>query len=106
MRDPDRVFDALADPNRRKLVLLLAARDSATATELAPHFGVSRQMVARHLTVLSDARLVEADRIGREMRFRLNPTPLDDAAEWLRAVGREWDGRLDALGRHLTRRKR
>ena len=105
-RRADAVFEALADPNRRQLVQLLARRDSATATELAPHLPVSRQMVVRHLTVLAEARLVDAARTGREMRFRLNPAPLADAVEWLDGVGREWEGRLDALGRHLQRRRR
>lgn len=105
-KKPDAVFEALADPNRRELVQLLARRDSATATELAPHVPVSRQMVVRHLAVLAEARLVQAARSGREVRFRLDPTPLADAVEWLDGVGREWDGRLDALERHLRQRRR
>lgn len=105
-RKADAVFEALADPNRRDLVQLLARRDSATATELAPHLPVSRQMVVRHLTVLAEARLVDAARTGREVRFTLNPAPLADAVEWLDGVGSEWEGRLDALGRHLRRRRR
>ena len=55
--------------------------------------------------MLADADLVDAARVGREVRFTLNPAPLADAAQWLTAVGREWDGRLDALGRHLRRRR-
>ena len=105
-RNADAVFEALADPHRRELVQLLARRDSATATELAPHLPVTRQMVVRHLTVLAEARLVEATRIGKEVRFTLNPAPLADAVDWLDGVGREWDGRLDALGRHLKKRRR
>ena len=104
-RRPDEVFEALADPNRRELVELLARRQAATATELAPHLPVSRQAVVKHLSVLADADLVDAARVGREVRFTLNPAPLADAAQWLTAVGREWDGRLDALGRHLSRRR-
>ena len=103
-RRPDAVFEALADENRRELVQLLARRDSATATELAPHLAVSRQAVVKHLAVLAEARLVEAARSGREVRFALTPEPLADAARWLDAIGREWDGRLDALGRHLQAR--
>ena len=104
-RRADVVFEALADPHRRELVRLLARRDSATATELAPHLPVSRQMVVRHLTVLAEARLVNSARSGKEMRFTLNPAPLADAVDWLDTVGREWDGRLDALGRHLKKRR-
>jgi DNA-binding transcriptional ArsR family regulator len=106
---PDRaeaVFEALAHPARREMVQLLAARDSATATELAREFPLSRQAVLKHLDVLDWAGLVGVDKIGREARFRLTPDPLRDAVGWLTAVGDEWDGRLDALGRHLRRTRR
>jgi DNA-binding transcriptional ArsR family regulator len=51
---------------------------------------MTRQAVAKHLTTLSDAGLVESERAGREMRYRLTET------------GEEWDERLDALRRHLS----
>jgi DNA-binding transcriptional ArsR family regulator len=52
---------------------------------------ITRQAVAKHLAALSGAGLVEAERSGRETRYRLTTT------------GEEWDGRLDALRRHLAR---
>ena len=99
---PD-VFDALADPNRRRLLGFLAQRDSATATELAAQLPVTRQAVAKHLATLSAAGLVDATRLGRETRYRLTPAPLGDAMQWMAQVGAQWDERLDALRRYLER---
>jgi DNA-binding transcriptional ArsR family regulator len=98
---PDRVFDALADPNRRRLLGFLAERETATATELAGELPVTRQAVAKHLAALSAAGLVEGTRQGRETRYRLTPAPLNEAMAWMAGVGAQWDDRLAALGRHL-----
>lgn len=98
---PDRVFDALADPNRRRLLGFLAERETATATELAGELPVTRQAVAKHLAALSAAGLVEGTRQGRETRYRLTPAPLGEAMAWMADVGAQWDDRLAALGRHL-----
>ena len=99
------VFDALADPNRRRLIGFLASRPTATATELARELPVTRQAVAKHLAALRDAGLVESDRLGRETRYRLTPAPLGDAVDWIARVGAEWDDRLAALQRHLSSRR-
>ena len=94
------VFAALADPNRRHLVEALARRE-ATATELAADLPVTRQAVAKHLAALREAGLVDARRKGRETRYRLTPGPLGEALTWMQEVGATWDGRLEALRRHL-----
>ena len=98
------VFEALADPTRRRLVGMLAERDTATATELAAELPVTRQAVAKHLAALDAAGLVTGRRLGRETRYRLTPEPLEDAAAWLARVGAEWDERLAALRRYVEER--
>ena len=105
MTDLGPVFDALADENRRRVLGYLAERETATATELARELPVTRQAVAKHLTALRDAGLVESSRLGRETRYRLTPEPLSPALEWMLDVGAAWDARLDALSRHLARRR-
>ena len=70
----------------------LSERGTATATELTGELPMTRQAVAKHLATLADAGLVESERQGREMRYRLTET------------GEEWDDRLDALRNHLRRR--
>ena len=99
-----RVFDALADPNRRYVLEVLAGRETATATELAAELPVTRQAVAKHLAALRDAGLVESHRAGRETLYGLTPAPLGEAMDWMAGVGAEWDARLSALRRHLKRR--
>ena len=98
------VFHALGDPTRRHIVESLA-QGEATATQLAADLPVTRQAVAKHLTALREAGLVESRRQGRETLYRVNAEPLDAAAAWIVRVGGEWDARLDRLrtfveGRH------
>jgi DNA-binding transcriptional ArsR family regulator len=97
-----RVFDALADPNRRYVVEALAQRPTATATELAAELPVTRQAVSKHLAALGEAGLVEGHRQGRETRYRLTPGPLGQAMDWMAEVGADWDTRLGRLRDHLS----
>ncbi|MBA2515705.1 MAG: helix-turn-helix transcriptional regulator [Solirubrobacterales bacterium] len=99
----DAVFFALADGTRRTVVRRLLTRDTVTATQLAKDLPITRQAVAKHLAALTDAGLVQRHREGRETRYELTPDPLGEAAEWLEAVGDEWDDRLDRLRRHIGR---
>jgi DNA-binding transcriptional ArsR family regulator len=101
----DRVFAALGDPGRRSLVEAVAARGSATATELAAGLPVTRQAVAKQLAALAEAGLLQATRAGRETRFRVTPEPLGDAVDWMVSVGAAWDERLGALQRSLAGRR-
>ena len=99
------VFAALADPTRRTIMREVSERGSATATELAPPLGVTRQAVAKHLAVLEDAGLVHAQRSGRERRFSPTPAPLGEAISWMTEIGGAWDERLAALERQVARRR-
>ena len=104
-RRVDGVFAALGDPGRRSLVEAVAARGSATATELAAELPVTRQAVAKQLAALADAGLLRATRIGRETRYEVTPAPLEDAVQWLVEVGAAWEERLGALRRSLEARR-
>ena len=98
----DAVFAALADGTRRAILRAVSERGPLTATALAAELPVSRQAVAKHLTLLREAGLVSSDRAGRETRFTARPAPLRDLAEWAATTGRRWDDRLDRL-RTLTK---
>jgi len=94
----DAAFVAIADPTRRHLIETLA-RGPATATGLAADLPITRQAVAKHLGLLREAELVGSAREGRETVYTLQPDALRDVSEWSARVGREWDGRLEKLGR-------
>jgi DNA-binding transcriptional ArsR family regulator len=77
MSDDDRVFKALADPTRRRLLDLLFARDGRTLTELESEVEeMTRYGVMKHLRVLEEADLVITRRSGREKLHFLNPVPI------------------------------
>ena len=98
----DAVFQALADPTRRELLRRLS-KASETATELSDRLPITRQAVAKHLAALHEAGLVSAERSGREVRYRITPGPMADAAEWMGDVGAQWDRRLENLKRRFRR---
>ncbi|HUJ29060.1 MAG TPA: metalloregulator ArsR/SmtB family transcription factor [Myxococcales bacterium] len=82
--DPDLLFNALADANRRKLLDLLYARDGRTLGELCAHLDMTRQGVTQHLDLLEAANLVATARRGREKLHFLNPLPLQQLYErWI-----------------------
>jgi DNA-binding transcriptional ArsR family regulator len=95
------VFGALADPTRRALLSAIADQRYATATELAAGLPISRQAVLKHLGALTDAGLLDRQRSGREVRYRVTPAPLSDAVSWMADVGGQWDERLASLKRDL-----
>lgn len=95
----DGVFAALADPTRRLLLDLLAARRPSSATTLAAEVTVSRQAVVQHLAVLERAQLVAARRAGREVLFSVRPEPLLATASWMTHLAETWDERLRLLKR-------
>ena len=97
------VFGALSDPTRRQLLAAIAKQPDATATELAAELPISRQAVLKHLTALADAGLLDRERSGREVRYRMTPEPLSDAVTWMADVGGQWDERLRALPAQLNR---
>jgi DNA-binding transcriptional ArsR family regulator len=96
---PNAILAAMADPTRRQLLATLAERGPATATELAASLPITRQAVAKHLTVLSAAGLVASARQGRDVRFRVQSGGLAVTAHWLAALAAEWDDRLAAIKR-------
>jgi DNA-binding transcriptional ArsR family regulator len=91
----DKVFKALADPTRRKLLDRLHAGNGQTLSELCERLGMTRQAVTKHLVLLEDANLVATLKRGREKLHYLNPVPIHEIAE--RWIGKFERSRLDAL---------
>jgi DNA-binding transcriptional ArsR family regulator len=97
----DKVFKALADPSRRKLLDHLYANNGQTLNELCEHLDMSRQAVTKHLAVLEAANLVVAIWRGREKFHYLNPVPIHEIGE--RWINKFEKNRLDAI-RELKKR--
>ena len=103
----EQVFAALADPTRRGILAALASDGPATATDLADRLPVTRQAIAKHLTLLAGAGLVTAERgEWRRVRYRLRSAPMQVAQQFLAALARDWDRPLEALTDHLDRSAR
>jgi DNA-binding transcriptional ArsR family regulator len=104
MMDAGRIFDALGDPTRRRVIAELSNLGSASSTELARSLPITRQAVSKHLDALADAGLVRAERSGRAVVYRLTPEPFSEAMSWMSDVGAEWDARLSKLRNRVKRR--
>jgi len=90
------MFAALADETRWSILTLLGEGD-ASASALAGRLPVTRQAIARHLAVLEGTGLVEAARVGREVRYRVVGAQLSATARRLEAIGAAWDRRLATI---------
>jgi len=102
----EQVFTALADPTRRALLATLATGGPATATDLSGRLPITRQAIAKHLALLTEAGLVTAEPgERRRVRYRLHSAPMQVAKQFLAALARDWDGPLAALQSHLDKAK-
>jgi len=95
----DELWSAIGDPTRRQMLDLLLATGTGTATSLSEHLPVSRQAVAKHLTVLDRAGLVHGETAGRERHYRIDDEQFARALAQLNAVSTAWDGRLQRIKR-------
>lgn len=93
------VFGALADPTRRLMLGTLMREGSTSVPALTAELPITRQAVAKHLSTLSSAGLVEREPVtsGREVHYRLRPGALHPAADWITEADAAWAGRLDRL---------
>lgn len=96
----DDVFSALADSNRRVILLMLAKKDMSV-NSIAEKFNVSRPAISKHLKVLLKTNLVAHEQQGRERFYRLNAEPLKEVRNWLKYYDKFWDEKLHKLKKYL-----
>ncbi len=94
MRD---VYDAVADPTRRRLLDLLVEGGELPLHALVERFPMGRTAVAKHLAILREVGLVADHRAGRETRYRLNAAPLREIQEWIAFYEKFWIKRVNLL---------
>ncbi|MCB0377219.1 MAG: metalloregulator ArsR/SmtB family transcription factor [Bdellovibrionales bacterium] len=96
----DRVFSALGDHNRRKMLRMLA-KQSLNVSELGEPFGITKQAVSKHLRVLEGAGLVKKQKDGRVQRCSFNPKALDQVQKVVDQYRGFWDRQLDSLDEYI-----
>ncbi|MDD9149143.1 MULTISPECIES: ArsR/SmtB family transcription factor [unclassified Sporolactobacillus] len=90
------VFQAIADPTRRKILRLLA-EEELPISAITGRFAMSRTAIAKHLRILSEAHLVRGEKIGRKKYYRLRPESFAEVQEWLSYFKQFWSNKLSML---------
>lgn len=98
------VFQALADPNRRAIISLLA-NQKLTVRAVAEHFPISRPAVSRHVKILTECGLVVVHQKGRERFCEARLDKLNEVSTWIEQQQKTWEGRLDRLDEYLNELK-
>ena len=96
------VFQAIADPNRRAIIGLVASQ-KLTLSDVAKHFAISRPAVSRHIKILAECGLVVIRQQGRERYCEARLEKLDEVSSWLEQSRRVWNQRLDRLDEYLSK---
>lgn len=94
------VFQAIADPTRRAILLLIASQ-AMTPNALAEHFHSSRQAVSKHLRILSECQLLQQEQNGREIYYHIKADKLDEIDHWLQQFKKIWESRFNQLDQVL-----
>jgi len=98
----DDVFSALADYNRRQILMMLS-ENKMTVNAISEKFNISRPAVSKHLKVLLNTNLVVPLPKGRERYYKLNVEPLNEVREWLEFYDKFWDKKLHLLKNYVEK---
>ncbi|WP_027379317.1 ArsR/SmtB family transcription factor [Chryseobacterium daeguense] len=90
------VFQAIADPTRRSILMLVAAQ-SMTAGAIASNFDTARPTVSKHIQILTECELLTAEQSGREIIYHLNPNKMKEIADFIEPFRKMWDDRFNKL---------
>jgi DNA-binding transcriptional ArsR family regulator len=90
------VFQAIADPTRRA-ILLLVATQSLTAGAIATHFDTARPTVSKHLQILTECELLQQQQNGREIHYQINAKKMKEVADFIEPFRNMWDDRFNKL---------
>jgi len=98
------VFQAIADPTRRAVLVLLTAQ-SMTAGAIAANFDTARPTISKHIQILTECELVQQEQKGREIYYHLNVKKMKEIADWLKPFQQLWESRFKKLDNILTKMK-
>ena len=95
------VFQAIADPTRRAILVLIAAQ-AMTPSALAAHFDTTRQGISKHLKILTECDLVTQQHSGREIYYQLEIGKMKEIDIWLEQFRKIWETRYEQLDQLLS----
>lgn len=90
------VFQAIADPTRRAILLLLTSQ-AMTAGAIAANFNTARPTVSKHLQILTECELLKSEQNGREITYHLNPNKMKEIADFIEPFTKMWDDKFNSL---------
>lgn len=89
-------FQAIADPTRRAILLLLTYQ-SMSAGAIAANFDTARPTVSKHLQILTECELIKQEQQGREIYYHFNPEKMKEIADFIEPFRKMWDAKFDKL---------
>jgi DNA-binding transcriptional ArsR family regulator len=95
------VFQAIADPTRRAILILIAFQ-AMTPNAIAEHFDTTRQSVSKHLRILTECQLVTPEQSGREIYYQINAIKMKEVDKWLEQFRKVWEDRFNELDKVLS----
>jgi DNA-binding transcriptional ArsR family regulator len=95
------VFQAIADPTRRAIIVLIALQ-AMTPNAIAENFHTTRQAVSKHLRILTECELVKQEQTGREIYYQLNASKMKEIDIWLEQFRKIWENRFSELDKVLS----
>ena len=99
------VFQAIADPTRRAILVLIASQ-AMTPNALAEHFDTSRQAVSKHIQILTECELVKQKQTGREIHYQLNTNKMKEVDKWIEQFREVWENKFNQLDKVLLTMKK
>lgn len=98
------VFQAIADPTRRAILLLVASQ-SMTAGAIASNFDTARPTVSKHLQILTECELLQQTQNGREVYYQINARNMKQVADFIEPFRQLWDDRFNKLEEIMKKKK-
>lgn len=90
------VFQAIADPTRRAILLLIASQ-ALTPSAIAEEFNSTRQTISKHIQILTECELLQQEQKGREIYYHFNPQKMKEVADFIEPFKQMWEDRFDRI---------
>lgn len=90
------VFQAIADPTRRAILVLIASQ-ALTPSAIAQEFNSTRQTISKHIQILTECELLQQEQKGREIYYHFNPQKMKEVADFIEPFKQMWEDRFDRI---------